>query len=286
VEVVRECAPRRRAAFHNDVPLSIAALVGLLPTVIFLPQEMTLFSGPPAERRRFLDQLLSQADASYVPAFSAYQRVLKQRTALLHRIADGECSAVDLDAWDRELAIKGALLTAARLHVLSVWETQLLAMLRELGEAWDGARFHYERKTCGHAADVIANELFASLVAVRDRDLALRATTVGPHREDWHMIVEDRSLPRFASRGQERVAVVALLLLAVRYLHAQRGEHPVLLFDDVFSELDDAHQRALLERLTGCQVLMTAVRMPEEANRAVLWRMREGQWSTDSVESS
>lgn len=284
LEVVRELAPRRRAAaFHNDVQLPPAALVGTLPTVIFLPQELELFTGPPAGRRRFLDQLLSQADRAYVPAFAAYQQVLKQRSALLRQIADGRQQASALDPWDAEAAAKGAVLTAARLRLLSALDAPFARELRELGESWEGVSLRYERTSAGTSPGDIAEEMRTLLRERRERDIALLATTAGPHREDWQIHVGQRPLPSFASRGQERTAVVALLLLEVAYLRARRGERPVILFDDVFSELDDAHQQALLHRLTDCQVLMTAVRVPEEAEGATVWRMENEKWEMQNA---
>lgn len=92
-----------------------------------------------------------------------------------------------------------------------------------------------------------------------------------------------KDLPSFASRGQERVAVLALLLLQVSYLELKRGERPVVLLDDAFSELDDAHQSALLERLKGCQVLMTAVRVPPRTGNVALFRVEEGRVTSGTV---
>lgn len=279
LEYVSELTPRRRrAAFLNDVRIPPATLVGTLPTVIFLPQDLELFSGPPAERRRFLDQLLSQADRSYVPAFAAFQKVLKQRSALLRQIADGLQPPSALDVWDRELAQAAAPLTLARLELLAALDLSFASEMAGLGEAWGEVTLRYERKTAGRTAEDLRAELMHLLLQHRQRDIAVQATTVGPHREDWQVFCDGRPLPAFASRGQERVAVVSLLLLEVSYLRLRRNERPVIVLDDVFSELDDAHQHALLERLTDCQVLMSAVRVPPEAEGATVWRMHDGRW--------
>lgn len=279
MEIVSELTPRRRkAAFLNDVRLAPTSLIGTLPTVIFLPQDLELFSGAPADRRRFLDQLLSQADPAFVPAFAAYQKVLKQRSALLRQIADGSQPPAVLDLWDREVAGKGAPITLARLELLATLGLSFASEMAGLGESWEEVTLQYERKTTGHTKEELQEELRELLMQARSRDIAVQATSVGPHREDWQVYCDQRPLPAFASRGQERTAVVALLLLEVSYLQLRRNERPVILLDDVFSELDDAHQEALLHRLTECQVLMTAVRAPSRVQEATVWRLSSGQW--------
>jgi len=282
IEVLSEITPRRRkAAFLNDVRIPLTDAIGTVPVVIFLPQDLELFSGAPADSRRFLDQLLSQADQSYVPAFAAYQKVLKQRGALLRQIADGRYPPSALNVWDRELAEKGAPLTLARLELLAALDLSFAAEMAGLGETWGEATLCPVRKTTGRNLEDLKRELLELLLHARQRDIALQSTTVGPHREDWHILCDGRPLSTFASRGQERVAVVALLLLEVSYLQLRRRERPVILLDDVFSELDDAHQSALLHRLTDCQVLMTAVRAPAHVEEATVWRMRDGEWMVD-----
>jgi DNA replication and repair protein RecF len=277
LEVVSEVSPRRKkACFVNDVKVGLSQMVGHLPTVTFLPQDLLLFSGAPAERRRFLDQLLCQISPEYLVNLSAYGKIIQQRNALLRKIGEGSAKDDVLFLWDRELAAKGSAITLARLELIETLNATFLQELRDLGESWSEAQLLYERKGEKRDRQTIEAEMIDLLEQSRAKDLVLGSTTVGPHREDWEVVIEGRSLPTFASRGQERVAVLALLFLEVSFLELRRGEKPVVLLDDAFSELDDQHQRSLLDALREYQVILTAVRMPPDAREIQLWDVENG----------
>lgn len=278
LESVCELRPRKRKAFFiNDVRMTVGDIVGFLPTVTFLPQDLLLFSGPPAERRRFLDQLLSQISPEYLGNLSQYVKIVQQRNALLKRIAAGNDVASSLDVWDMELASRGSAITLARLELMETLNLTFAEEMASLGEKWDDVKLIYERKTAARTRDELAEEMRTLLRDGRERDIILQSTGVGPHREDWQVYRGERDLPSFASRGQERVAVLALLLLEVSYLELRRGEKPVILLDDAFSELDDDHQKALLEGFRGYQVIMTATRVPEGAGAASVFPVDPGK---------
>jgi len=264
-EIVSQIAPRKqKACFINDVRVSVTEMVGMLPVVIFLPQDLELFTGPPACRRQFLDQLLCQVSPAYLRTLSQYQKILKQRNSLLRKIAEGVSEREDLEVWDAKLAEQGSVVTLRRIELIEVMQCTLSEELKALGEDWDDIQLVYERKGKECEQEAAQRELIELLEHYQDRDVMLQSTTVGPHREDWRIDVDGRSLATFASRGQQRTAVVALHFLHVSYLELQRGEKPVILLDDVFSELDDARQGALLESFDGHQVIITATRVPSE----------------------
>lgn len=277
VEVVSERTPRKRKTlFVNDVQTSASAFVGLIPTVTFLPQDLLLFSGSPAERRRFLDQLLSQVSPEYLETLSRYQHVLQQRNALLKTLAQTRGEASVLDVWDQELARYGSMITRQRLELIETLMLSYTDELARLGEQWDDVRVSYERKTAAREHDVLERELRTALRDMRERDIAVQSTLVGPHREDWHVHLNGRELSTFASRGQERAAVLALLFLQVAYLQLKRGEMPVLLLDDACSELDERHQQLLLSGFPGAQVVLTATRLPDQAQPVATFRIEPG----------
>ena len=134
----------------------------------------------------------------------------------------------------------------------------------------------YDRSGRERTQPAMEAELLSLLMHYRPRDMVLQATTVGPHREDWQAFDGERSLPSFASRGQERTAVLALLFLEVSYLELRRGERPIILLDDVFSELDAEHQAALLQALQGYQVFLTATHVPSGAEGMVIREVKDG----------
>lgn len=277
LEVVSVAVPRRqRGCFINDVRKAAGEYAGTLPTVSFLPEDLGLFHGAPAERRRFLDQLLAQVSPEYHASLAVYQQALRQRSAALRALAHGGDRGV-LGPWEERLASAGAAVTVLRLELLQTVNLSLHAELARLGEAWSEPHLAYARATAATEVSALQAELAERLRASRDRDIEAQTTTVGPHRDDWQLVADGRPLPSWASRGQARVALIALLLLQVAYLEVRRGERPVVLLDDVFSELDGAHQEALLGSLSGHQMLLTGTSLPPHMPRGVaVWRVDAG----------
>jgi DNA replication and repair protein RecF len=277
LEVISQLSPRRsKVCFRNDVRIPVAQFVGRLPTVLFLPEDLSLFTGAPSERRRFLDQLLTQVSPDYFQTGSDFQKLLKQRNALLKRIASREASEAELDPWDAEVAEKGSALTVARLELIETFSLALGDELRALGESWKDVRLQYERTGREREVAALAIEMQTLLRHFRQRDILLQATTVGPHRDDWSILVDGMSLPAYASRGQQRAAVLSLLFLEASFLEVRRGEKPVILLDDIFSELDDAHQMRVMQAFPGHQVLLTSVHVPPVVGEAALWAVESG----------
>lgn len=125
------------------------------------------------------------------------------------------------------------------------------------------------------------DELLSQLKHYRHRDVILRSTSVGPHREDWHFIADGHDIAVFASRGQQRASLLALLFVSMSLFKEKRGEKPVILLDDVFSELDDNHQRHLLSSVQGYQVLLTSTHLPSQVPEyAKVWEVENGKIST------
>ncbi|MDD5074994.1 MAG: DNA replication and repair protein RecF [Candidatus Peribacteraceae bacterium] len=280
IEVVSQRLPRKaRACYLNDVRTPVGKLFGVLPTVTFLPQDLELFTGSPARRRSLLNDLLAQISEAFAQHLAVYQKVLRQRNTLLQKIAEGTGREQDLAVWDEPLAREGAAVTLAHLELLKVLQCTLGEEMRHLGESWRDAQLVYERKGEALTQEGIEEEMKAGLLHYRERDLLLKATSVGPHRHDWRMDADGRSLPTFASRGQQRTAVLALLFLQVSYMEIARGEKPIVLLDDVFSELDEERQSRLLEVLGKHQVLLTATHLPPRLGKAMVWEVQKGKLS-------
>ena len=262
LEVVSQIAPRKqRACLINGVRTPVQRYLGVLPLIIFTPDDLSLFSGSPSVRRRFLDNLLSQVSPSYLQALTEYEKVLRQRISLLKRIQEGIDSPSSLDVWDEKFALVGAIVTVERLQLFETLQMTLLREVRSLGEKPLSATFAYVRKGTATKEEDIRRELLHQLRVNRERDIVILATTVGPHRDDWTLSFEGKELSTFASRGQQRAALLALLLLQASFLEMRTGEKPLLLLDDVFSEFDVKHREAVLRTLTGNQVLITATNL-------------------------
>lgn len=277
MEVASQLHPRKqKACFVNDVKKPLSELVGILPTVTFLPRDLELFLGAPAYRRNFLDQLLCQVSPEYVQVLLTYQKIIKQRNSLLRKIHDGVAETGDLLIWNEKVAEMGTIVTLRRLELIEVLQCALPEELSSLSEQWCDPQIVYVRKGVERTFDALKDEFLDLLSHFQERDIILQSTTVGPHRDDWHLAVDDRPLVSFASRGQQRTAMLALLFLQVSYLELKRGEKPVILLDDVFSELDDTHQASLLHSLQEHQVIITSTHIPKTVGDAVVWEVEEG----------
>ncbi|HBH20444.1 MAG TPA: hypothetical protein DDX11_05790, partial [Candidatus Peribacter riflensis] len=142
---------------------------------------------------------------------------------------------------------------------------------------WRQVELLYDRHGRATTFEGIESELKHDLLHFRERDLLIGTTTIGPHRHDWRIDVEGRELATFASRGQQRTAVLALLFLQVSYMEVRRGEKPVILLDDVFSELDHVHQERLMTSLKGHQVLLTTTHGVPGVSSATVWEVGGGK---------
>ncbi len=233
--------------------------LGSLRAVLFWPDHLELVKGGPAVRRDFLDEDLGQSSPRYQSAVRRYDRILSSRNALLR---GGEPSGALLDAWDAQLAEAGLAIRAARERMVAA----IAPLARESYAAMAGASPALEvRYVSGVPAQVSdAADFCAALRERRAVDLARGVTTLGPHRDDVALAIGTRDARSAASQGEQRTVALSLKWAAHRWLTEQdHGETPVLLLDDVLSELDEGRRRGLAQLIGKGQVLLT--RVPNEA---------------------
>jgi DNA replication and repair protein RecF len=285
LETVSQELPRRaRVHLKNGVRVPLSSFIGLLPTVLFLPQDLGLFQAEPGERRRFLDRVLSQSSPSYRSALAAYERCVKQRNSLLRRIGEGSASEKELPLWDSEVAMHGGVITLARLELLETWSLAIGHELETLGEAWKDVKIRCVRQTNARNEGALRAEMLILLTENRAKDLLLGTTSIGPHREDWRITVEGRDITTFASRGQQRTVLLALIALKAEYLLIKRGERPVILLDDVYSELDNRRQQAVCQVFREHQVLLTSTHVPVLLpSDTAVWRVSDASIEPQEV---
>ncbi len=274
VECVFQVTPKRASAyFIQDVRTPLLAFIGTIPTIIFLPQDLDLFTGSPSGRRNFLDSLLSQLKPDYAALRLDYERVLKQRNVLLKRIAQGESKESELDVWDNELASTGALIMSRRSDALLAISELLPAELERLAEPRTGISII---PVCTATGDDPKQALLESLRKYRSRDVILQTTTTGPHRDDWRIEDQGKDISVIASRGQQRSILLAMLFVNAALFKTIRNERPVILLDDVLSELDEHHQQALLSHLQDHQVIITSTHPVAQTDDLAAWEVGGG----------
>lgn len=273
----------RREALVNRRKVRLMDLLGNLRVVLFIPEDIQLITGSPSHRRRFLDITLCQIDPIYCRALSQYNKILEQRNALLRQIAEGTGNRDLLPVYTERLIVSGSTAFERRAR-----------FLKNIGR--EAKRIHYELLTAGREAIQIgylpqiddqlsrrsgdigplaelgewlqSNKVDETVIAERFREAITKAesveiargtTTVGPHRDDWRIWVNNRNLSSYGSRGQQRSALLALKLAEIHWMTTVTGEHPILLLDEVVAELDEKRRASLLQTIqTSTQAVLTA----------------------------
>lgn len=221
------------------------------PVAVFSPDRLALIKGPPGERRAHLDRYVAARWPSRAPLRQRYGQVLAQRNALLARLAAGQGGG-DLGVWDHGLAEAAAALVGARRDAVAELAPPFASAAEDLGLP-GSASLEYAPRAAGSAG-----EICVGLAERREADLRLGRTSWGPHLDELKIQLADKSLRRYGSQGQQRTALLALLFAEREALRAAHRVAPLLLLDDVMSELDPQRRAHLAERLAGGQVLITA----------------------------
>jgi DNA replication and repair protein RecF len=249
-------------------------VLGILRTVLFAPEDLALVRGDPGERRRFLDELLVLRTPRYAGVRADYDRVLRQRNALLKssghaRRAGSKGDIATLDVWDGHLARHGGELLAARLNLVADMAEHVTAAYAGVAPESRPATIRYrsgiadsfpaEYGTTGRAdMEVLTDALLAAMVANRDQELDRGVSLVGPHRDELELILDEFPAKGYASHGESWSFALALRLGSYELLRAD-GNEPVLVLDDVFAELDRRRRERLAEVAVAAeQVLVTA----------------------------
>jgi DNA replication and repair protein RecF len=226
----------------------------MVGAVLFSADDIELVYGAPSGRRRYLDILISQADPPYVKALQRYQRVLQQRNHLLKMLREGRAEADELEFWNAELVREGSGITWQRQEVMRRLAVFCAEHHNQLSENIGDFQIEYRPNVVGGDSRSSTEERFReSLAAFHQRELATATTVVGPHRDDFRLLVSGVDMGTFASRGEARTLALTLRLSEASYLSAARNDEPVVLLDDVLSEMDVARRRRVLEKVTCYQ---------------------------------
>lgn len=273
----------------NGVSCRALDLVGQFPVVMFGPQDLALVDGQPSQRRRYLDVALSQVSRRYVRSLARYNRVIQQRNHLLRSLREGGQVGDQLAFWDAELTEHGAILVTERLaavHALNQVVEELHPRLtgrRERLRVRYRCSFDLGGREARYALqpEEVRDRLRNALAGVRREELRRGVSVVGPHRDDLRFLVNDVDMGVYGSRGQQRTVALALKLAEMGFMRQRVGESPVLLLDDVLSELDQARRAALLVILQDhAQVIVTATDLgdftPAFLTAAACYEVREG----------
>lgn len=222
--------------------------VGEFSAIIFSPDDLLLISGPPEIKRRYLSFTIGQKDREYLYNLLNYKKVLRHRNELLKR--DLGLIRQEIDIWDEHLAENGQKIIDKRKEFEEFVNERLTTYYKDLSGEDRKINFRYMPQLWGE-------KLLESLLNARDRDINERVTTVGPHRDSWQIEVDGFNAAGYASRGEYRTIILALKLCERDYFISKDEEQPVILLDDVFSELDARRREYLLSAFEGSQLIIT-----------------------------
>lgn len=272
----------RKQVRVNGVPRRAGALSGMLRSVLFAPELMSLVTGAPSLRRDELDDLAAQLHPSHARTLATYGRALVQRNSLLRLIREGSATADQLPYWDRVLIEEGGAIVERRHAVLEELAPPLASAHVEIAPGEDVLALTYETNAPAGPDETSADALRRRLAETADKEVWNGQTLVGPHRDDMRFLLGGRDLAVFGSRGQQRTAILALKLAELDLLARGDGVAPLLLLDDVFSELDPERRAHLVRRIRALpQAFVTTTALEDLDHELVAestaWRVTAGR---------
>jgi DNA replication and repair protein RecF len=280
VEVELRAGGRRRVLVNGKRPSSRSEVVAAVPLVAFLPDDLDLVKRGPAYRREYLDDFTARLWPGAAGQQGEYERALRQRNVLL-RTEGRRTDRRTLEVWNDRLAHLGAAVIRRRLDLMERLGPVLTGLYGELAERKEDLRLGYQSPALGNlAGDVEIDEISNRLASALDEAVALdterRVTTVGPHRDEMVVDLGGRDVRTRASQGEQRTVALGLRVASYQMLRDMTGDPPVLVLDDVFSELDPQRSRRLVERLPEGQVFISTARVEEVPWRGARWQVADG----------
>lgn len=236
-----------------------AELLGIMNVVFFSPEDLSIIKNGPAERRRFMDMELCQLDASYLYSLNQYNRIVNQRNRLLKDMWGNSSMRDMLSVWDEQLANFGEKIIERRV----LFAGQLNEIIAGIHHRLSGGR---EQLQIVYEPDVAPGRLAERLAACQERDIRLKMTSAGPHRDDFAFLADGIDIRKFGSQGQQRTAALSLKLSEIELVKKVTNDTPVLLLDDVLSELDSSRQNYLLNSIGEIQTIITCTGLDEFVN--------------------
>jgi len=230
--------PKRRYLV-DGVARTKSGFVGKLASVLFRPEDMRLIEGSPSRRRGYLDSILAMASSEYVRALAMYEASLKRRNRLLDAIRDGLARREQLSYWDQSIIKNGNILTNYRREYLN-YLSQVKTSFGEYSMEYDASTISPSR-----------------LAQYSEAEIAVGYTLVGPHKDDFVIKRGKRDLMKYGSRGEQRLAMLFLKLGTLQYIEEKMEVKPILLLDDIFSELDEEHRAEVIKMTEGRQTIIT-----------------------------
>ena len=243
----------KKAININSIKISkLQDLMGVLNVVMFSPEDLDIVKDSPSHRRRFLDIELCKLDKKYYYCLSSYKKVLNERNVILKKFGGNEDM---IDIYDLRLAEFGSYIVSKRLEYIKKLNDFSKDIHKDITQGKEDIKFEYLMQL--KSEENIKESLYELIKLNRKKDIEKRVTSVGPHRDDFSIFINNMDVKTFGSQGQQRTSVLTIKFASLRIIKDLIGEYPLLLLDDVLSELDSKRQEYILKSINGIQTLIT-----------------------------
>lgn len=267
------------AAIDGMMIKKSSELLGMVHMILFSPEDLGIIKNGPGERRRFMDMELCQLDKIYMSHLSNYNKIINQRNSLLKQISFSRDLVETLDIWDSQMVKYGENIIKIR----DTFVKDLNVIISGIHEKLTGGREHLFLE---YEPNISVENYERELFEKRDKDLRIMSTSIGPHRDDISFLVDGMDIRKYGSQGQQRTAALSLKLAEIKLVERMIGDKPVLLLDDVLSELDGNRKNYLMESIREIQTIITCTGLDEfvEGRIAIdqVYRVVEGKVFSES----
>ncbi|RKY80802.1 hypothetical protein DRQ15_03880 [candidate division KSB1 bacterium] len=263
----------KKILIEGDRVTTIREMVGSLPIVILTPDDEEITKGPPVKRRKFLNFILSQLEVDYLNSIQKFQRIVKQRNRILQQAKEKRFGLSQrILPWDRELFNYAKLITRKRADFITELTANVKSILQEITLQKEEVSLRYVPSLPTEFWDKDFNEFEAYLETIRNKEILMEVTLIGPHRDDVLIFLNQHDLRRFGSRGQHLTVLVALKIAEYFFLLNKKKEKPLFLLDDIYTEIDEIREHALTDFFKELgQIFLTTskvdMRIREEINK-------------------
>ena len=263
--------PRRQTKYLVDnKKITSSKFIGSFYAVLFAPEDLLLIKGAPLLRRSFLNDLLVRVDTIYAECLYEYEKILKQRNALLKQIQKNEAKETDLEVWDLPLEKNAQIIWQKR-------ESLLEKIEKEIQKNYFNISQQQKRITLKFCKKIDSNNFLDDLKKRWKKDVLLGTTTVGPHRDDFMISLNSHNANSYASQGEVRSLVLSLKLAEITVLEKKIQDNVTLLLDDVFSELDENRQQSLLALISSRQTFITTTSAHNFKIKGSFFQIQQGR---------
>jgi len=255
IQIIKENEDHRtiKKAKVNKTPKTLHNFYGLFTSVFFIPEDINLLTEPPSERRKYIDSIIVQVDSSYKKNLNLYTKAVKQRNKILEKINKENKGWDEMGYWTQMVANTGSIIQDKRESMFNEIKYYINENAVKLEITNDSK--NNSKVALNYKKNEINEERFEKYKA---REIASKTTLIGPHRDDFEIFIDGHSVSDYSSRGQQRGIILSLKLSEIEYIEKEKKERPVLLLDDIFSELDENHKKAIQNIINKQQTIITS----------------------------